>query len=53
MAYYFAMAGVKVTIIEMLPKIAGNTDPEICKVLMDDYKKRNIAPLAMTKRVPV
>ena len=42
MAYYFAMAGVKVTIIEMLPKIAGNTDPEICKVLMDDYKKRNM-----------
>lgn len=33
LAYYFAMAGVKVTIIEMLPKIAGNTDPEICKVL--------------------
>ena len=42
MAYYFAMSGVKVTIIEMLPKIAGNTDPEICKVLMDDYKKRNM-----------
>lgn len=42
LAYYFAMAGVKVTIIEMLPKIAGNTDPEICKVLMDDYKKRNM-----------
>jgi len=42
MAYYFAMAGVKVTIIEMLPKIAGATDPEICKVLMDDYKKRNM-----------
>ena len=42
MAYYFAMAGVKVTIIEMLSKIAGNTDPEICKVLMDDYKKRNM-----------
>lgn len=42
MAYYFAMAGTKVTVIEMLPKIAGNTDPEICKVLMDDYKKRGM-----------
>ena len=42
MAYYFAMAGVKVTIIEALPKIAGTTDPEICKVLMDDYKKRGM-----------
>ena len=42
LAYYFAMAGVKVTVIEMLPKLAGNTDPEICKVLMDDYEKRNM-----------
>ena len=42
MAYYFAMAGVKVTIVEALPKIAGATDPEICKVLMDDYKKRGM-----------
>ena len=42
MAYYFAMGGAKVTVIEMMPKIAGNTDAEICKVLMDDYKKRNM-----------
>lgn len=42
MAYYFAMAGAKVTVIEMAPKIAGAVDPEICKVLMDDYKKRNM-----------
>lgn len=42
MAYYFAMAGTRVTVIEMLSKIAGNTDPEICKVLMDDYKKRGM-----------
>ena len=42
MAYYFAMGGAKVTVIEMMPKIAGNTDGEICKVLMDDYKKRNM-----------
>ena len=42
MAYYFAMGGAKVTVIDMMPKIAGNTDAEICKVLMDDYKKRNM-----------
>ena len=42
LAYYYAVVGSKVTVIEMLPKIAGNTDPEICKLLMDDYKKRNM-----------
>lgn len=42
LAYYYATVGAKVTVIEALPKIAGNTDPEICKVLMDDYKKRNM-----------
>ena len=30
MAYYFASVGVAVTVIEMMPKIAGATDPEIC-----------------------
>ena len=39
MACYFAAVGVKVTVIEMMPKIAGNTDAEICKVLTDSYKK--------------
>lgn len=34
--------GVPVTVIEALDKIAGNTDPEICKVLADDYKKRGL-----------
>lgn len=33
MAYYFASVGVSVTVIEMMPKIAGTTDPEICKVI--------------------
>lgn len=42
LAYFFAMAGVKVTVIEMRPRLAGDADPEICKVLMDDYKKRNM-----------
>lgn len=42
MAYYFASVGVKVTVIEMMPKIAGATDPEICKVLTDAFAKRNM-----------
>ncbi len=42
MAYYFASVGVKVTVIEMMPKIAGATDPEICKVMTDAFEKRNM-----------
>ena len=42
MAYYFASVGVKVTVIEMMPKIAGATDPEICKVLQDDFVKKGM-----------
>ncbi len=42
MACYFASVGVKVTVIEAMPKIAGPTDPEICKVLMDTYGKRGM-----------
>ena len=42
MAYYFASVGTKVTVIEMMPKIAGATDDEICKVLMDSFTKRGM-----------
>ncbi len=42
MAYYFASVGVNVTVIEMMPKIAGATDPEICKVLTDAFEKRGM-----------
>ena len=42
MAYYFASVGVKVTVIEMMSKIAGATDPEICKVLSDAFEKRGM-----------
>ena len=42
MAYYFASVGVEVTVIEMMPKIAGATDPEICKVLTDACVKRGM-----------
>lgn len=42
MAYYFASVGVSVTVIEMMPKIAGATDPEICKVLTDVFEKKGM-----------
>ena len=42
MAYYFASVGSEVTVIEMMPKIAGATDPEICKVLTDAFEKRGM-----------
>ena len=42
MAYYFASVGVSVTVIEMMSKIAGATDPEICKVLTDAFTKRGM-----------
>ena len=38
MAYYFASVGTKVTVIEMMPKIAGATDAEICKVITEVFK---------------
>jgi dihydrolipoamide dehydrogenase len=39
MACYFATVGVKVVVVEMMPKIAGPTDPEICAILMKTYQK--------------
>ena len=42
MACYFSAAGVHVTVIEMAPKIAGPTDPDICKVLIDEYSRRGV-----------
>ena len=42
MACYFATVGVKVVVVEMMPKIAGPTDPEICDILMKTYKKEGM-----------
>jgi len=42
MACFFAGVGVKVTVIEMMDKIAGATDPDICNVLVKEYKKRGM-----------
>jgi dihydrolipoamide dehydrogenase len=42
MACYFATVGVKVTVIEMLDKIAGATDKDISNTLMKLYKKEGM-----------
>ena len=42
MACYFASIGTKVTVVEMMTKIAGNTDPEICDLLMKTYRKQGM-----------
>ncbi len=42
MACYFASVGVHVTVIEMMNKIAGTTDSEICDILMAEYGKRGM-----------
>jgi dihydrolipoamide dehydrogenase len=40
MASYYQSAGSKVTVIEMLDKIAGATDREISNILMRNYTKK-------------
>ena len=42
MASYFNTAGSKVTVVEMLNKIAGPTDAEISKILQKNYEKREL-----------
>ena len=42
MASYFCSAGSKVTVIEMLDKIAGPTDREISEILLKNYEKKGI-----------
>lgn len=42
MASYYNSVGSKVTIVEMLDHIAGNTDSEISKILMNNYAKKGI-----------
>ena len=42
MAAYFNSIGSKVTVIEMMNKIAGPTDAEISKILLNNYKKKGV-----------
>ncbi len=42
MASYYNSVGSKVTVIEMLDHIAGNTDADISKILLGNYKQKGI-----------
>lgn len=42
MASYFNSAGSKVTVIEMLDHIAGQTDREISSILLKNYQKKGV-----------
>lgn len=42
MAAYYATVGVKVTVVEMMGKIAGNTDNEISTALMSALEKKGV-----------
>ena len=42
MASYYSSAGSKVTVIEMLDKIAGYTDREISDILRKNYEKKGV-----------
>lgn len=49
MASYFAAVGSEVTIVEMLPKIAGPTDGDISKILQKNLEKTGIKFLLSAK----
>lgn len=53
MACYYASVGVRVTIIEMCDKIAGTTDRDICKVLMDTYEKKGMEFYLFSKLIQI
>lgn len=42
MASYFNSAGSKVTVVEMLDHIAGDTDSDISRILQDNYRKNGV-----------
>lgn len=49
MASYFCSAGSKVTVIEMMNKIAGPTDGNISKILQKNYEKKGVTFLLGAK----
>ncbi|MBE5767661.1 MAG: dihydrolipoyl dehydrogenase, partial [Clostridiales bacterium] len=53
MAAYYATAGSKVTVIEMLDHIAGTTDREISTMLQKEYQKKGVEFLLSTKVVSI
>ena len=42
MASYYNSAGAKVTVIEMMDKIAGNTDADVSDILLKEYRQKVI-----------
>ena len=53
MAAYYATAGSDVTVVEMLPHIAGGTDGEIAKLLQKEFEKKGIRFLLSHKCLAV
>ena len=46
---FFTSLGTKVTVVEMMPKILGETDEEISEMLMADFKKKGVTFYMNTK----
>jgi len=53
MAAYYAVAGSRVTVVEMLDHIAGTTDREISSMLQKEYRKKGVEFKLSTKVVAV
>lgn len=53
MASYFNSVGCKVSVVEMMNKIAGPTDGEISKILQNNYAKRGVEFILGAKVVKV
>ncbi|KAI4453817.1 disulfide oxidoreductase [Holotrichia oblita] len=53
MASYFNSIGARVTVVEMLPKIAGSADDEISKILQKNYEKRGVKFMLSAKVIAV
>ena len=49
MACFLASVGVKVTVVEMMPKIAGPTDADACKMLQKIYEKQGMTFMLQTQ----
>lgn len=46
---FFSSLGTKVTVVEMLPKILGETDEELSEMLLEDFKKKGVTFHLSTK----
>lgn len=53
MASYFNSVGAKVTVVEMLPKIAGAADTEISTILQRSYEKIGVKFMLSTKVIAI